>query len=166
MIFKFKKCTAIHYAWVERMGWHNKNRLETLALIFSEVGESGDEFVKGKITSKFGEELADIVLRVIDFAAVENIDVDTLIDNFENEERGVLLTGTNAHEVLAYVTSDLSKAVNDCRKEQPTAILGRCLASVLVRVTYLANMYQIDLEAEIGAKLAINETRGTRGRLI
>lgn len=60
-------CTQ-HYDWVERMGWHNKTVLEALALVASEVGEAINECRGEAPTEAFGEELADIILRVADLA--------------------------------------------------------------------------------------------------
>lgn len=87
---------AKQYDWVERMGWHNKTVLEALALIASEVGE----------------------------------------------------------------------AVNECRGEEPSEMLGEELADIILRVLDLAQWQGIDLEQEIAKKMAINEVRGTRGRRI
>lgn len=84
------------FDWVDRMGWHNKTVLEALALIASEVGEAVNECRGDKPTPEFGSELVDIILRVVD----------------------------------------------------------------------LAQWQQIDLEAEIAKKMAVNEARGTRGRRV
>lgn len=67
------------YDWVERMGWHNKTVLESLALIASEVGEAVNECRDEKPTSEFGTELADIVLRVADLAHWQGIDLAAVI---------------------------------------------------------------------------------------
>lgn len=79
-----------HYGWVERMGWHNKTVLEALALIASEVGEAVNECRGEKPTSLFGEELADIILRVADLAEWQGIDLEKEIEaKMEiNEDRG------------------------------------------------------------------------------
>jgi NTP pyrophosphatase (non-canonical NTP hydrolase) len=63
------------YAWVERMGWHNKTVLEALALIASEVGEAVNE-CRGEVpTENFKTELADICLRTFDLAEWQGIDL-------------------------------------------------------------------------------------------
>lgn len=51
------------WKWVERMGWHNKQPLEYVALIASEVGEVANECRGEEPTDSLGEELADIILR-------------------------------------------------------------------------------------------------------
>ncbi len=79
-----------HYEWVEEMGWHNKTPLEALALVASEVGEAVNECRGEKPTPAFGEELADVVLRVIDLAQWQGIDIEAeLLKKMEkNKERG------------------------------------------------------------------------------
>jgi len=76
--------------WVERMGWHNKLPLEYLALIASEVGEAVNECRGDVPTEKLGEELADIILRVVDFAQDQKIDIEAkvLAKMEKNEQRG------------------------------------------------------------------------------
>lgn len=82
--------TKLHFDWVEEMGWHNKTPLEALALVASEVGEAVNECRGEKPTDAFGEELADIVLRVIDLAHWQGVDIESeLIKKIEkNRSRG------------------------------------------------------------------------------
>jgi len=79
-----------NYLWVEKMGWHNKTTLEALALVASEVGEAINECRNEKPTDAFGEELADIVLRVLDIAHWQGIDLEKeiLAKMAINEQRG------------------------------------------------------------------------------
>jgi len=58
------------------MGWHNKTPLEALALVASEVGEAINECRGLEPSPEFGEELADIILRVLDLAHWQNIDIE------------------------------------------------------------------------------------------
>jgi len=59
------------------MGWHKDKRpLEYLALIASEVGEAVNECRGPTPSARLGEELADIVLRVIDMATELDIDLE------------------------------------------------------------------------------------------
>lgn len=78
------------FDWVERMNWHNKTVLEALALISSEVGEAVNECRGEKPTEKLGEELADIILRTLDLAQWQGIDISKAIsDKMDiNEVRG------------------------------------------------------------------------------
>lgn len=82
--------TDKHYDWVERMGWHNKSVLEALALIASEVGEAVNECRGVKPTEELGTELADIILRVVDLAKWQGIDLEEVIaaKMLVNEQRG------------------------------------------------------------------------------
>lgn len=87
---KINELAEKNYLWVEKMGWHNKTPLEALALVASEVGEAINE-CRHEIPSKhFGEELADIVLRVLDLAHWHNIDMEKelLLKMAKNEQRG------------------------------------------------------------------------------
>ena len=63
------------YKWVEHMGWHNKSNLESLALISSEIGEAVNECRDIQPSENFGSELADIILRTLDLAVVNKIDI-------------------------------------------------------------------------------------------
>ncbi|AWB56529.1 MULTISPECIES: MazG nucleotide pyrophosphohydrolase domain-containing protein [unclassified Colwellia] len=84
------KIAELNYEWVERMGWHNKTTLEALALVASEVGEAINECRGEKPSDDFAEELADIVLRVLDIAHWQGIDMEkVLLDKMhKNELRG------------------------------------------------------------------------------
>ena len=79
-----------NFAWVEQMGWHNKTVLEALALVASEVGEAINECRHAKPSEQFGEELADVVLRVLDIAHWQGIDMEkALLAKMEkNKVRG------------------------------------------------------------------------------
>jgi NTP pyrophosphatase (non-canonical NTP hydrolase) len=81
---------AKQYDWVERMGWHNKTVLEALALIASEVGEAVNECRGEAPTPEFGSELVDIILRVVDLAQWQQIDLnDEIVKKMAiNEARG------------------------------------------------------------------------------
>lgn len=84
-----------NYQWVERMGWHNKTTLEALALVASEVGEAINECRNEKPTDAFGEELADIILRVLDIAHWQGIDMEEkIMDKMKKNE----LRGTRGRE--------------------------------------------------------------------
>ncbi len=76
LFMNINKLAEQNYDWVERMGWHNKTTLEALALVASEVGEAINECRGEKPTEHFAEELADIVLRVLDIAHWQGIDME------------------------------------------------------------------------------------------
>lgn len=69
-------------------------------------------------------------------------------------------------EALALIASEVGEAVNECRGETPTPELGSELADIVLRVADLAHWQGIDLAAAITEKMAINEARGTRGRVV
>jgi len=79
-----------NYLWVEEMGWHNKTLLEALALVASEVGEAINECRHEKPSDEFPEELADIILRVLDIAHWQEIDIEKVIKEkmLKNQQRG------------------------------------------------------------------------------
>lgn len=87
---KINEIAEKNYLWVEEMGWHKKTTLEALALVASEVGEAINECRNEKPTDAFGEELADIVLRVLDIAHWQgiNIEKEILDKMIKNEKRG------------------------------------------------------------------------------
>jgi len=76
---KINEIAEKNYLWVEKMGWHNKTTLEALALVASEVGEAINECRHEKPTDDFGEELADIILRVLDISHWQGIDIEKKI---------------------------------------------------------------------------------------
>ena len=77
-----------NYLWVEKMGWHNKTVLEALALVASEVGEAVNECRGQQPTDNFAEELADIVLRVLDIAHWQGIDIEAeILTKMEKNQR-------------------------------------------------------------------------------
>ena len=73
------KLALKQWIWVENMGWHNKQPLEYVAHIASEISEVANECRGEHPTDNLGEELADIVLRTIDMAYQFNIDIDEAI---------------------------------------------------------------------------------------
>jgi len=71
-----------------------------------------------------------------------------------------------ALEALALIASEVGEAVNECRGVTPTKEFGTELADIVLRVADLAHWQGIDLALEITKKMAINEDRGTRGRVV
>jgi NTP pyrophosphatase (non-canonical NTP hydrolase) len=76
---KINEIAEKNYQWVEQMGWHNKTVLEALALVASEVGEAINECRQEQPSADFAEELADIILRVLDIAHWQAIDIEKVI---------------------------------------------------------------------------------------
>lgn len=76
---KINQIAEENYQWVESMRWHNKSVLEALALVASEVGEAINECRHEEPTPAFKEELADIILRVLDIAHWQGINIEEAI---------------------------------------------------------------------------------------
>lgn len=150
-----------HYAWVERMGWHNKTLLESLALIASEIGEAAAECIGGFNRNRFGEELADIILRTVDLAYTESVDLN------EHVPKVVVTWQTEtAPERLAELLADYATWTNTVRTTERGPDFVHGMATVVARVIDLATAFDVDLHHEVQRKLAKNELRGTRGRII
>tara|TARA_B110001454_G_C12671225_1_gene413860 strand:+ start:525 stop:821 length:297 start_codon:yes stop_codon:yes gene_type:complete len=90
LTMKLNEIAEKNYQWVEKMGWHNKTPLEALALVASEVGEAINECRNEQPSDAFGEELADIILRVLDLAYWQGLDMEKEIIQkmLKNEKRG------------------------------------------------------------------------------
>lgn len=69
-------------------------------------------------------------------------------------------------ESLALVASEVGEAVNECRGLTPTKEFGSELADIILRTLDISVKYGVDIGDEIEKKMAINEARGTRGRII
>ena len=182
--------TKIHSAWVGAMGWHNKNPLEYLALIGSEIGEAVAEAPRNQITPAFGSELIDIVLRIIDCAHMHEVslldEASSLLElpSFTQESqasmtfydlalltqdhRDALLSGQEQSvlEQLACLMPDLAQAMNDCRKAERAPTFGRHLTAVCLGALALAARCDIDINEVISAKIESNAQKGNKGRLI
>ncbi len=87
---KINEIAKKNYQWVEQMGWHNKTVLEALALVASEVGEAVNECRGEQPSADFAEELADIILRVLDISHWQGIDMEAVImaKMEKNQSRG------------------------------------------------------------------------------
>lgn len=153
-----------HHAWVERMGWHNKTVLESLALIASEIGEAAGECVGGfSIPERFGEELADIILRCVDLAKTESVNLNEQVARARPAIEWVTDTAT---ERLAEILVVFAKWTNTARKTPLGPDFGEGMGQVVARVIDLAARHRIDLHTAVQLKLEKNALNGTRGRPI
>ena len=152
---------AQHFDWVERMGWHNKTTLESIALIASEVGEAAAECQGERPTSAYGEELADIVLRTTDLAQTHGIDLDQAVEQAEVTWQDPSLRGAFAELMV-----DIAHWINTARGHTIEADFAQAMGRVMRRIIDMAERANVDLEAETRRKMEINEKRGTRGRRI
>ena len=83
------------WEWVESLGWHNKTPLECIALIASEIGEAANECRGEEPTDHFSEELVGIILRTVDLAHDQGIDLEAAVKrkmaiNLEKGNKGRL----------------------------------------------------------------------------
>lgn len=159
---QFNELATAHCQWIEAMGWHNKTQLETLALIASEIGEAFAECASPAPSDAFGEELADIALRVMDLACTRGIDIDAeLLDcklTWPATERTI-------HSTLGQLMVDLAQAINASRGDDQAVVLNNALVTMLARLDVIGRLLpDSNLAAEIHRKMAINSQRGTRGR--
>lgn len=150
-----------HYNWVERMNWHNKTVLESLALIGSEIGEAIAECWNNNPTENFGEELADIFLRIADLALVEKVDLQKVVN-----EADIVWHTEDYLGHFNEITVEWAAWINTARKETLKEDFGISLGKVLKRVFLIAQKAQVDIFIEINKKIEKNENRGTRGRVI
>jgi NTP pyrophosphatase (non-canonical NTP hydrolase) len=160
-VIDFDTIAYKHWAWVERMGWHNKTVLESLALIASEIGEATAECYDVIDLTRLGEELADIILRCVDLARTEKVDLTLQVINARPEWRGI-----TAPERMGEVLVEYACWSNTARKPQLGPDFGEGMGRLVARVVYVADLYGIDLEKAVQLKLAKNEINGTRGRPI
>jgi len=72
---------------------------------------------------------------------------------------------TTPLEDLALIASEVGEAVNECRGDTPSSHLGEELADIILRTVGMATHHGIDITKAVGIKMAVNEQRGTRGRL-
>jgi len=158
---QFNELAATHFEWVDQMGWHNKSMLETLGLIASEIGEAFAECTGPVPSDAFGQELADIALRLMDVAHGQNIDIDAEVRTCSP----IWAVGRTVHCALGQLVVDLAKAINACRGDTLGPDFKPSLVSMLARVDVLGRLLpETSLETEIRRKMDINKARGTRGR--
>jgi NTP pyrophosphatase (non-canonical NTP hydrolase) len=154
-----------HSAWVERMGWHNKTVLESMALIASEIGEAAVESFAGFYApERFAEELADITLRCVDLAQTEGVDLNAEV---ARALPTIEVVGTTSDELISELLIEWSKWLNCARKKPLAADFGEGMGKFVARVLTVAALKpNVDLEQAIQLKLAKNAINGTRGRII
>lgn len=149
------------YQWVEDMNWHNKTVLEALALISSEVGEAAYEYLDEQPTDHFGEELADIMLRSLDLACWQNVDL-----NKEILETSVVWKHTSIPKMFMQLSYEFGNLVNTARKATLDSSFNKSLSLFIKSVIEIAEFSDVNLEKEILNKMEINLQRGTRGRIV
>lgn len=154
------------HAWVESVGWHNKSDLAALSLISSEIGEAANECRGASPTPDFGPELADVLLRVADFAECHRLDLDFEISSLHKSCCKLSFGLADPLELLALVAYALGDAIGAVIDDPESPRLGPPIARMIILVGIIAKEQGIDIIAEANSKMDVNEARGTRGRLV
>lgn len=155
-----------HCNWVDSMGWHKSTVLEGLALIYSEVSEAF-ELVSQVESLEFRYELADIALRLMDQMYVRGFKVELP----DYEVRGVVPYTSFSKQILAEqylvkVLVDLGVCVNSCRHGEVGDRFGVYMGRCLDYLFKLGGELGFDLLEVVAQKMAVNFSRGSRGRVI
>lgn len=157
----YNEFSARHHAWVGAMGWHNRSNLEAMAMIYSEVGESVDEMTSQGLTPAFPGELADIVLRSVDMAIENKVNIDFERRHYSHDRPAYRTVSA----CLLCITSVLAKGVNAARRDDYDGITDSLIRTLLF-CEEIAARQSIDLQSVVEQKIAINLARGSRGRAI
>ena len=80
---KISEMMDSHYNWIVDMGYNNTSYLEKTILVYSEIGEASNELRGDVIKDGFGEELSDILLRIM--AIVSQLELKDLFLSFIEE---------------------------------------------------------------------------------
>lgn len=161
-----------HRKWIESVGWAGKRTpLEALVLIASEVGEAASECRGDKPTAQLGEELADIILRILDLT------IDLQMGMFSYAEP----INEHAARFADQLKPDLPPEYTDIEAIGLAIIpIGRAIAELITMGTSpqckvwvigtlkhamgVASILGFDVKACLLGKMAKNKQRGTRGR--
>ena|SRR5690554_6648329 len=155
-----------HHAWVESMGWHNKTTTESLTLIGEEIGEAVRECRGKEPSAHFHEEVADILLRIMDLDIHLNLGVAhaNLEDVISQEARFILLMRQEqpiTHiALMANLYVWLGRAISEQPLGQPT--LRKHLQKIMAFCFALVGIEP--LHAALLAKIEKNQERGNRER--
>ena len=126
-------------------------KVEDLEYCRDAVGDALEYYFEKLIKNTFDDELADIVMRTLDFCASFGVDID------EAYYKSVATVPINVGEVLlkatSCVTCQYGKIMNYNTKDY------RMLCIVLHIVETLAIRHDINLEKHIALKMRYNETR-------
>ena len=150
-----------HFNWVEEMNWHNKTVLEALGLIASEIGEAAYEYLDDVPTDHFGEELADIMLRTLDLACWQKVNLNKEIENINIEWKH-----QNIPKMFMQLMYEFGNLINTSRKKELDESFNQAITKFTKGIIEIALFSNINLEKEILLKMEINKKRGTRGRVI
>ncbi len=150
-----------HHKWVEQMNWHNRTHLEAAGMIASEIGEVCGETHLTGITDRFAEEVADVILRVLDEAVVLGISIDDAVSRLSDQT----IAYESLERSLIRMTTRIAPLVNAARQSDFVK-LEHALAGIVKHCLELDARLSLKLEQKIEQKMAKNLLAGKRGRLI
>ena len=172
-----------HAAWVREQGWHMKSPLEIYALLCSEVFE----YQAAETCHERSEELADVVLRTLDFmylipapfvlnrealrerarASVPALANSWLLVQEQYQEDGEIVAGYDGvsveqrRKLLALTMETLANGLRKGEGEVVTTALNVLLLAVLAQPEWRG--FQ---QCVIADKIVKNAWRGNRGRRV
>lgn len=169
-----------HRKWIESVGWAGKRTpLEALTLIASEVGEAANECRGDKPTAQLGEELADIILRVLDVTIDLEMHmisysspINETAQRFGEELWAALLAEAPAGaeyeptniEMIGLAIIPIGFAMEELRKNGTTIELKVWVITILKHSLAVPSIFGFDVAGCLRGKMAKNKLRGTRGR--
>lgn len=156
--------------------WDNVNIEEKFMLIISELSEAlesdrtkcyfeevllleklpedvSPEHFGVFVKDTFEDEIADTVIRLLDFAGANNIHIGTFLVGELNN------IPTNVGEVLYDLTKGIISVQQEFSKENNTSKLSSTLTELLAMFEGFCKSKKIDLEWHIKAKMEYNKTR-------
>lgn len=157
----FNELAKQHHAWIVSVGWNHSTVLEQLAMIASELGEVAECLI---IPSKWlnrGEEIADVVLRMLHLGCACGVDIDAGIGSMD-----VCVQQPPLVVDFADLMVKFGRVVNASRKGLLGTDFHEGFGELFTSVLMLAKRLQVQVEVEVSRKMALNQQRGTRGRII
>lgn len=142
------------------MGWNSKSVLESVGLIYSEVGEC---FEVLNDSLYLPSELADIVIRCTNLAMSLGADLDAEILKAAALPR---FSSKSPAELLGLITIPLKDCVNACRKGVVEPEFCPKLGEAVFVVFQICQLLDVDILEAVDRKMTINYARGNRGRLV
>ena len=125
---KISEMMDSHYNWIVDMGYNNTSYLEKTILVYSEIGEASNELRGDVIKDGFGEELSDILLRIM--AIVSQLELKDLFLSFIEESisyfenRDFINSKLTELEKIKYIIKPMNSAFdiieNDMNLDNPT----------------------------------------------
>lgn len=178
MIFnkdKFSKMMKEHFNWIVEMNYHKTSFLEKTILVYSEIGEASNELRGNTIREGFGEELSDILLRMM--AIVSQLNLEDLFLNFTMESieyystRELINTEISELEKIRYIIKPMNSAFaivdEDYNLENSSNRLDFIynLSNIFTAVYIIASKKEINISEIIKFKINKNINNGNKGRL-